>query len=980
MRMDAKVLDDLVNGHSEKLRHWYGLLREIMPDYFFRTFSTRQLEELLPLLFNIETSRGIQRIERDNAVILVYLKSEESNLLMTSRLMRDYNIAGAVIHESEQKLVVDGKSGNLMIEYYLLAEDEPHLGEPAFTLKELTTEYRRRFGKADAALKEAYNRINWNNVRDLSLERLVDRLKWVIEIQDKDHIATGIEKMPNGELRLTVARPTPARTGLYFKLLEALELSGLNVERIYFREVTRQDDLTDFSHKSVTVTTLYLNCEKGISINSKRIQTALREIPLINWVDMDDVFHSELVRKHEWLLADANLIRAAAEFIHAQFSYVDRNAYNIMDIMRLMAVYEPLLAHLRDLFYLRFDPEISRSERKEASLWRRLEKEIVTINSGMLEKDSVVKSIYRGAMEFIRNIEKTNFFCQDKSGLAFRLKPDFIDYFAGISEDYNASFPADRPYGVFYFYRADAIGFQVRFSEIARGGWRTVMPKAGENDLEKRDIYEFAKDEVFREVYVLAHTQHLKNKDIYEGGSKMITLLRPEEAAEGLSALYTVQRAICRAFLSLITYDKRGNLKTGRIIDHLGGREIIEIGPDENMHDVMIEWIGDIADKSGYTLRAGLISGKPDRGINHKEFGVTSFGVHQFLLRTLQELGIDPAVDAFSVKISGGPFGDVAGNELQLLLARKDGKWRYPELKIVAITDGPAALYDPDGIDREELLCLVLKENLDAFSPEKLRGDGARMVFSTSTEIDGVGKHRQVTKTAHGLQEKLISRDEFMELFQNNLYNYADVFIPCGGRPQTIHIANWQKLCPNGKLATRAIVEGANSFITPEARIKLEDAGIMIVKDASANKCGVITSSYEILSGLMLDEAEFAEVKTRLVGEVMNKLRDSSRREAEWLFSQYKLGNCQLTELTEQLSRQINAKNVELAAYLEQHPEMLNDEVILAHLPEVLAEQYADRLDRIPPAYRIAIASVELAARIVYRSSGSLVEEIKSVS
>ena len=30
---------------------------------------------------------------------------------------------------------------------------------------------------------------------------------------------------------------------------------------------------------------------------------------------------------------------------------------------------------------------------------------------------------------------------------------------------------------------------------------------------------------LFRENYVLAHTQHLKNKDIYEGGSKMVVVI-----------------------------------------------------------------------------------------------------------------------------------------------------------------------------------------------------------------------------------------------------------------------------------------------------------------------------------------------------------------------------------------------------------------------------------------------------------------------
>ena len=124
------------------------------------------------------------------------------------------------------------------------------------------------------------------------------------------------------------------------------------------------------------------------------------------------------------------------------------------------------------------------------------------------------------------------------------------------------------------FYRDNAIGFQVRFSDIARGGWRTVVPKQSSNELERRDNYEFAKDEIFREVFVLAHTQHMKNKDIYEGGSKMITLLNLADKQDFETALFNVQRAVCAAFVSLVNYDSKGKLKDPNIIDHLGVQEI----------------------------------------------------------------------------------------------------------------------------------------------------------------------------------------------------------------------------------------------------------------------------------------------------------------------------------------------------------------------------------------------------------------------
>ena len=54
------------------------------------------------------------------------------------------------------------------------------------------------------------------------------------------------------------------------------------------------------------------------------------------------------------------------------------------------------------------------------------------------------------------------------------------------------------------------------------------------------------------------------------------------------------------------------------------------------MSDEKITMMRDRAGEDGYTLGSGVISGKVDTGINHKHYGVTSFGVFQYLLRTLQ--------------------------------------------------------------------------------------------------------------------------------------------------------------------------------------------------------------------------------------------------------------------------------------------------------------------------------------------------------
>merc|ERR1712038_1687969 len=85
------------------------------------------------------------------------------------------------------------------------------------------------------------------------------------------------------------------------------------------------------------------------------------------------------------------------------------------------------------------------------------------------------------------------------------------------------------------------------------------------------------------------------------------------------------------------------------------------------------------------------------------------------------------------------------------------------------------------------------------------------------------------------------------------------------------------------------IVEAANIFITADARRKLGEAGVMIVKDSSANKAGVCCSSYEIVASMLLSKEQFLEVKEELVADVLERLRDIARREAELLFREAQL-------------------------------------------------------------------------------------------
>jgi len=171
------------------------------------------------------------------------------------------------------------------------------------------------------------------------------------------------------------------------------------------------------------------------------------------------------------------------------------------------------------------------------------------------------------------------------------------------------------------------------------------------------------------------------------------------------------------------------------------------------------------------------------------------------------------------------------------------------------------------------------------------------------------------------------------------------------------------------------IVEGANSFITPEARLRLQEAGVVLLRDASANKCGVISSSYEIIGNLLLDEGEFLATKAAYVRDVLEILERRATDEARIIFKRHREagGTRPWTEISAALSVEINDHKARLFRFFEAHPEVQLQPpflaALLAHLPRLVRETPAlrTRVARLPSKYRSAILAAEIATTLVYR-------------
>jgi glutamate dehydrogenase len=531
-------------------------------------------------------------------------------------------------------------------------------------------------------------------------------------------------------------------------------------------------------------------------------------------------------------------------------------------------------------------------------------------------------------LTFNNTILKTNFFMRDKTCMAYRLNPEFLN---------KVDFP-EEPVGVFYFVGREFIGFHVRFRDIARGGIRIIR---------SRDLtgYEHNLDTIFLENYNLAFTQQAKNKDIPEGGSKGTILLNLKN-----------QNGAKDAFKSYIDGMMDLIMPSGEVLDLYGKEEILFLGPDEGTAELM-NWAALYAQRRKYPFWKAFTTGKDPviGGIPHDMYGMTTTGIHEYVLGVLEKLGLkEENIRKFQ---TGGPDGDLGSNEI---LISKD--------KTVAIVDGSGVLYDPEGINREELFRLARKRlMIEEFDKSGLSKNG----FFVSIN------DKEVT-----LPDGSIVRNgqEFRNKFHLHPLAKSDLFVPCGGRPAAVNIRNWQNLFDEkGDPKFRIIIEGANLFITEEARLRLEENGVVVIKDASTNKGGVTSSSFEVYASLTLSDAEYDEhmrvsgervpdFRKAYIEEITRIIRTNARLEFELLWKEHDEKGIPFTKLTNMVSSKIN--NLIDAVFNSNlcDNKCLTEKIITGYTPNVLLDLIGvdSLLKRIPDKYFCAIVAARLATSFVY--------------
>ncbi|MCP3942445.1 MAG: NADP-specific glutamate dehydrogenase GdhA [Desulfobacteraceae bacterium] len=589
-------------------------------------------------------------------------------------------------------------------------------------------------------------------------------------------------------------------------------------------------------------------------------------------------------------LASVDHQEAFSERIHEsnKFTYVSRL------IMDTACAHPDLISFLYGLFERKFNPDTpfvpmtpEDLEKKQAEFYRMLSMKFMDFPLG--------HDIFAFMFKFIPATFKTNFYKPEKRSFSFRMNNRILDPL--VFKQFV--------YGIFFVNGHYACGTHLRADDIARGGLRLIRVTPGNHATEL--------DNAVLLNYALGpKAQRLKHKDICESGSKGVVVPHTIYAGYSMDALYDYTEGIMDLMLP-----------NDRVIDHYGRPEMVFFGPDEGTAPLM-DAVAFRAKERGYQYWRTITTGK-SFGIPHDTYGILKsgdlFGLipHDDKKTELQINGDTKVVTAdmeeiyshiggeieisgmtttsvmgafrtliahhdckeqdLNLMMTGGPDGDLGCNEIQCYKG-----------KVCLIIDGGSILFDPDGLDKKELMKISFmrhsspRVNSLGFPVEKLGKNGFQVQLRSKNITLPDGTFVEDGAIFH--RNFLTDPDNRKYIEQANI----QAFIPCGGFKDTINHGNMHKFTSLFK-ELRFIVEGANVFFDDTSRRYIAaSTKIYQIKDTSANKGGVFSSAVaEVLTAFLLEDEydkhllEDKITRWALIKDIMNQVLNYAGAETDIL-------------------------------------------------------------------------------------------------
>ncbi|MFA5645279.1 MAG: NADP-specific glutamate dehydrogenase GdhA [Candidatus Ratteibacteria bacterium] len=751
----------------------------------------------------------------------------------------------------------------------------------------------------------------------------------------------------------------------------------------------------------------------------EQVTNAIRAIFTIKTGNFDSLYISNALTLNEFLFATSAALFVHS-FIHKDLSTdhtiiqclskkemrevfakrifeSDRSEYTRNTVIETIRNHPDMIKDLYKIFDKKFNPA------KKVATKKSIEKEIQAFRKTLeipFADNSTGFDIFSFMTYLVTSVLKTNFYKKEKRSLAFRLDSSALDPIVF----------SEKVYGTFFVTGFYSIASQMRAEDISRGGLRLIRitPANYENELDAMLLLNYALGPV---------AQRLKHKDIAESGAKGVVVPYPEYAVEGLNALFDFTEGV----FDLI-------LQSKEVVDYLGLPEMIFFGPDEGTGPFM-DAVALRARDRKYPHWRSITTGKSS-GIPHDTYGMlkdrrvfglidegpsgttlqiegkkvftssdtskifesigeeidtsgmTTMGVLSCLRVMLAHAGIQE--EKVNLMMTGGPDGDLGANQIQSFKG-----------KISLIVDGGSVLYDPDGLNKKELMKLAFarhtKPRLNTSSyPKKALGPRGFQILRTPEPF--------TFPNGHTIENGALFHRTFLT---NPLIRpYIEeakitVFVPCGGFKDTINAGNVDAFIQNFK-ELNIIVEGANVFFDASSReIIARKTSILQLRDSSANKGGVTSSSIaEVLTAFLLGEryeetlVDNPKTRTSFIRAVFDLIRNNGISETEMLLALHTKTGIPLHTLSSATSEQLFSLQDMLNERIDQilQDKDLVEATVAAYVPDALTELLgikkilASFNAKDLRAYRNALITKKLASMTLYQHAAdwdSLLESLK---
>ncbi|HET9125506.1 MAG TPA: NAD-glutamate dehydrogenase [Solirubrobacteraceae bacterium] len=616
------------------------------------------------------------------------------------------------------------------------------------------------------------------------------------------------------------------------------------------------------------------------------------------------------------------------------------DAYMISTLLENPAIAAQLVA----LFEARFDPD-ARDDPADprAARVEQIRTEIVeAIDSvASLDADRILSSVLAAIEAMLR----TNHWRHVEEGshpdyLSFKLDPTKLDML-----------PLPRPRFEIFVYSARVEGIHLRGGRVARGGLR----------------WSDRREDFRTEVLGLMKAQMVKNALIVPVGSKggFVVKRPPPRTGSGAERDAYLQEGIdCyRTFLHGLldltdNYVEDRVVPPERVVRYDGDDPYLVVAADKGTARFS-DIANSVSEKYGFWLGDAFASGG-SHGYDHKAMGITARGTWESVKRHFRELGLDVAVEPFSVVGVGDMAGDVFGN----------GMLRSRQIRLVAAFNHAHIFLDPDpdpalGYAERRRLFDLPRSAWSDYSPEAIsEGGGVYPRTAKSIEIT------PQVRAALGIEAVRMSPNELVSAILRApvdlLYNGGiGTYVKASGEShaEVGDRSNDAVRVDGTQLRCRVVAEGGNLGLTQRGRIEYalrggpEGAGGRINTDAIDNAAGVNCSDHEvnikILLGDLIADGKLSEDQRDTVLESMT---DAVAEEV--LYGSY----TQTQSLSLALRQSVAMRDVHarLLRWLESNA-ALNREIEVLPTEKTLAQRRAERRGLVSPELAVVMAYVKIA-------------------